>query len=180
MSLSAEKREQVRQRAGLACEYCGVTETNTAGLLTIDHFHPQSRGGSDDLGNLVYCCHACNGFKSDYWPQEAGAPQLWNPRQEPAETHFTEMADGQLITSTERGRFTLNRLRLNRPPLVANCLRRRRSQEERRLLTRLRDITAIVEQLHTQHNALLEENHSLLQEQRRLLEILVNQQEADS
>lgn len=179
MSLSAERREQVRQRAERACEYCGVTETNTAGMLTVDHFHPQARGGSDDLDNLVYCCHACNGFKSDYWPQEPDASVLWNPRQEPADAHFVETADGRLAAVTECGRFTLARLRLNRPPLIANRQQRRQSREEHRLLTRLRDIATILEQLQAQCGALLEENHSLLQEQRRLLRLLTNQQNAD-
>ena len=32
---------QVCQRAGGACEYCGVTETDSGGPLTVDHFHPQ-------------------------------------------------------------------------------------------------------------------------------------------
>lgn len=178
MSLPAEQREQVRQRAERACEYCGVSETDAAGMLTVDHFHPQARGGSDDLGNLVYCCHACNGFKSDYWPQEPDAPLLWNPRRKPVGTHFVETTDGRLAAVTECGRFTLKRLRLNRLPLVENRQRRIQRQEEQRLLTRLRDITTILEQLQAQHNALLEENRSLLQEQGRLLRLLINQQKA--
>ena len=60
MSLPEAKREQVRQRAGLACEYCGVTETDTGGLLTIDHFQPTTQGGDDTLDNLLYCCPRCN------------------------------------------------------------------------------------------------------------------------
>ncbi|HZP82505.1 MAG TPA: hypothetical protein VFB21_12765 [Chthonomonadaceae bacterium] len=38
MTITALLREQVRQRANFACEYCGVTETDTASLLTIDHY----------------------------------------------------------------------------------------------------------------------------------------------
>jgi len=132
VSISAELREQVRQRANLACEYCGVTETDTAGQLTIDHFHPQAWGGRDTL----------------------------------------------LYAVTVTGRFTLQRLRLNRPPLVAHRLRRRQSAEEQRLLTRLRDVTALLEQLYAQHAALLEENRALLQEQRRVLQLLRDQQKS--
>jgi hypothetical protein len=47
MSLSAELREQLRERAGFACEFCGVSETDVGGLLTADHFRPRSKGGSD-------------------------------------------------------------------------------------------------------------------------------------
>lgn len=56
MTITDQMREQVRQRANFACEYCGVTETDTGGQLTIDHFHPRSKGGDDDLDNLLYCC----------------------------------------------------------------------------------------------------------------------------
>jgi len=31
MSIPEAVREQVRQRAGFACEYCGATETDAAG-----------------------------------------------------------------------------------------------------------------------------------------------------
>jgi hypothetical protein len=41
--------EQVRLRAKFACEYCGVTEADTGGELTIDHFQPDIRGGSADI-----------------------------------------------------------------------------------------------------------------------------------
>ncbi len=178
MSLSAEKREQVRQRAGRACEYCGVTETNTAGLLTVDHFHPQARGGSDDIDNLVYCCHACNGFKSDYWPQGPDDPVLWNPRREAADVHLLELVDGRLLAITDVGVFTLGRLRLNRPALIAHRWQRRENDEQQRLMTRLGNVVVLLEQLSGQHNALLEESRALLQQQRRLLHLLLNQQES--
>jgi len=53
MSVSPEIRGQVRQRARCACEFCGISETDVGSLLTIDHFQPQSKGGSDDLDNLI-------------------------------------------------------------------------------------------------------------------------------
>lgn len=175
MSILKELREQVRQRAGFRCEYCGVTETDTGGMLTVDHFQPSAKNGSDKADNLIYCCHRCNEYKSDYWPQALGALDLWNPRREAAEAHFAENEDGSLIDLTETGRFTLARLRLNRPPLTANRLRRRQKQTEERLLTRLRDVTNILAQLQTQHKTLVEENHALLLEQRRLLGLLLGQ-----
>jgi len=65
MSIPEAVRERVRQRAGFACEYCGVTETDTAGQLTLDHFHPRARGGGDAPDNLIYCCHRCNEYKTN-------------------------------------------------------------------------------------------------------------------
>ncbi len=38
MTITADIRQQVRQRAGCACEFCGVTEESAASELTIDHW----------------------------------------------------------------------------------------------------------------------------------------------
>lgn len=64
MTISAAIREEVRRRAQQACEFCGVTETDTGGLLTVDHFQPTAKGGTDALGNLFYCCVRCNQYKA--------------------------------------------------------------------------------------------------------------------
>ena len=82
MSVSRETREKVRIRANFACEYCGVTETDSGSELTIDHFHPPSKGGDDGLDNLIYCCPRCNLYKSDYFPENPKDEPLWNPRLE--------------------------------------------------------------------------------------------------
>jgi 5-methylcytosine-specific restriction endonuclease McrA len=42
-------RDQVRQRAVYACEYCGVTEHHVGAQLTIDHYHPQVYGGANSI-----------------------------------------------------------------------------------------------------------------------------------
>lgn len=178
MSIPLERREQVRQRAGLACEYCGVTETDTSGELTVDHIQPQSQGGSDDIENLAYCCSRCNGYKLDYWPQGANAPYLWNPRQDTAEKHFLELADSHLYAVSAEGALTLNRLRLNRPALIANRLRRRERSEEQQLSVRLRDLLRLSEQLQSQQEVLIIQSHSLLQEQQRLINLLLSQQQS--
>ena len=73
MSISTDVRWAVRQRAHFACEFCGVTETDTGGELTIDHFQPHTKGGTDAPENLLYCCHRCNQYKADYWPIQVGA-----------------------------------------------------------------------------------------------------------
>ena len=108
-------REEVRRRANYACEFCGVREKDCGGELTIDHFQPKSKNGSDTLENLLYCCIRCNQYKQDYWPANPREPSLWNPRQEPASQHFLQLDDGTLYPLTPTGSFTLKRLRLNRP-----------------------------------------------------------------
>ena len=60
MSISTEIREFVRQRANFACEFCGVSEIDAGGQLTIDHFQPGSKGGGDEIENLIYSCSRCN------------------------------------------------------------------------------------------------------------------------
>jgi 5-methylcytosine-specific restriction endonuclease McrA len=103
MMVSREDIELVRARAGLACEYCGVTETDCGGPLTIDHHCPQSHGGADHPNNLVYCCWLCNLYKSAYWPSGPKEPVLWNPRAEPRECHLLLLADGRLHARTPTG-----------------------------------------------------------------------------
>jgi hypothetical protein len=174
MSLPEAIREQVRQRAGWACEFCGVTETDVGGRLTIDHFQPTTQGGADSLDNLLYSCVRCNQYKADYWPASPAEPPLWNPRQTPASAHFIELDDGTLHPLTAVGAFTLRRLRLNRPPLVSHRLRQRLQAEEARLLARYRDLAQVLEHLHRQQAALLEEQRQLLDEERALLRRLLN------
>jgi hypothetical protein len=176
MTVTPALREQVRQRAHFTCEFCGVSETDAGSELTVDHFQPTARGGDDSLENLLYCCIRCNQYKLDYWPTRPEDPQLWNPRREPAERHFLELDDGTLHPLTKVGAFTLRRLRLNRPPLVAHRLRRQQAVEEIRLLTRYRDLVRLVEELLAQQTALMEEQRALLKEQRELLQLLLGKQ----
>ncbi len=173
MSITKEIRESVRQRAACACEFCGVSETDTGGELTLDHYQPQTKGGTDDLENLLYCCNRCNLYKHDYFPASPTEPMLWNPRTEPASAHFLELEDGSLSPLTHMGAFTLQRLRLNRPPLVAHRLFKRKNKEEAHLLNRYRELLVLLEQVNSQLGAVTEEQHSLLEEQQRLLRLLL-------
>jgi hypothetical protein len=173
MTLATELVDQVRRRANFACEYCGVTETESAGALTVDHYHPKVHGGSDDLANLLYCCYRCNLHKAGYWPKQPTDPALWNPRRDPATTHFVTVADGVLQSLTPTGAFTLARLHLNRPPLVAHRLRRRRNAEYQRLLQRYREQLVAEDRLYEQLISALEERRGFLAEQRVLLDLLL-------
>lgn len=175
MSITPALRLLVRQRAHFACEYCGVTEIDSAGELTVDHHQPPRRGGSDDdPENLLYCCPRCNQYKSDYWPSTRADRPLWNPRTEAREQHLVALADGTLYPITPIGAFTIQRLRLNRPPLVAYRLRAYHGAEERRLLETLRELVSLQERLQQQHAALLREQRILLEQQRALLAILLS------
>jgi hypothetical protein len=60
-SLWAAIRAVVFARDGYECQYCGANGVP----LEPDHVHPLSRGGSNDLGNLVTACVPCNRSKSN-------------------------------------------------------------------------------------------------------------------
>ena len=145
--------------------------------MTVDHFHPQAKGGTNALDNLLYCCVRCNQYKADYWPTQLADPILWHPRRDPFATHLLRLADGRLYPLTTTGVFTVQRLRLNRPPLVAYRLQRQSHTEERRLLARYRELVTVLERLHEQQVVLLEEQQALLEVQRALLQLLLRQSE---
>ena len=61
--LSNKLRFEVFKRDGFKCQYCGAAAPDVK--LHIDHVNPVSRGGSDNIKNLVTSCESCNLGKSD-------------------------------------------------------------------------------------------------------------------
>ena len=129
MVSAQQDRETVRRAYDYRCGYCGVREKDAGSELEIDHFRPCSAGGSDELENLVYCCTTCNRLKGDLWPGSESRPfrRLLHPKQDDLTEHLREEADGRVTALSETGAFHLERLRLNRPPLIA--LRRGRLEK---------------------------------------------------
>jgi hypothetical protein len=116
--LRREDKLRLRQRYAFRCGYCGISEAEVGSELTVDHFHPRSKGGSDLPENHVYCCHYCNESKNDYW-QPDSEERILHPEQEDHSLHIHLGNDGRLIGNTPTGVFHISRLRLNRPALVA-------------------------------------------------------------
>ena len=56
------KRLAIYHRDNLACVYCGATMEEGA-RLTLDHVVPCLLGGTNEAGNLVTACLACNSAK---------------------------------------------------------------------------------------------------------------------
>jgi len=56
-------RFDVLKRDSFKCQYCGATAPDV--LLHIDHITPVSKGGTNDITNLITSCAACNLGKSD-------------------------------------------------------------------------------------------------------------------
>lgn len=58
MSIKKTIRFEVFKRDGFQCIYCG--QTPPAVVLEVDHVEPKSKGGTDDINNLVTACFDCN------------------------------------------------------------------------------------------------------------------------
>ena len=143
-------------------------------MLTIDHFRPRTKAGSDASENLIYACITCNQYKQDYWPRTETAPILWTPRQESASQHFVEQEDGQLTALTPIGIFTIKRLRLNRSQLIAARQRRQQQLQIERLLQHYQELTILQAEINSQLTNLAMEQQVLLKEQRKWLRMLLS------
>jgi len=170
-------RDQIRQRAAFACEYCGVTETDTGGLLTIDHFQPRSKGGSDDSENLIYCCNRCNSFKYNYYPTTNKDPSIWNPRQSLKNIHFFELTNGHLKALTPVGKTGVDLLRFNRPALIKYRLQKKARIEEIQLLKHYQQLTSLLQQTNRELAILANNQQELLVQQQQVLKLLLDEED---
>ena len=120
------KHEQVRRRYSSRCGYCGVSETDTGGQLTVDHYRPVSKGGGEDDDNLVYACFKCNLYKGDFHPNADDLHKgrhLLHPLLDDPTAHIQPIDEsGRIEPLTDTGRFHIELLQLNRPALVRHRL----------------------------------------------------------
>lgn len=63
MALSKKIRFEVFKRDGFKCSYYG--KSPPAVVLEVDHIDPKSKGGSDDINNLLSACFDCNRGKKN-------------------------------------------------------------------------------------------------------------------
>jgi hypothetical protein len=164
------RRTAVRAAYNGRCGYCTVHESEAGTELEIDHFQPRSSYGSDDPDNLVYCCTTCNRLKGDFWPPTDPLTitrRLLHPKHDDLTEHLREEQDGRIVALTATGAFHLDRLRLNRPPLLA--LRRAR-RDAAQLRQALADAKAEQAQLREQMATLESALQDVLAQIARLLE----------
>lgn len=62
VSIPKSVRFEVFKRDKFTCQYCGESAPNV--VLEVDHIIPVSKGGSNDIMNLVTSCKDCNRGKS--------------------------------------------------------------------------------------------------------------------
>lgn len=58
MAISKKIRFEVFKRDEFRCGYCGSTPPQV--VLEVDHIDPKSKGGKDDINNLLTACFPCN------------------------------------------------------------------------------------------------------------------------
>ena len=63
MSITKKIRFEVFKRDDFKCGYCG--KSPPAVKLEADHIEPISKGGTDDINNLITACFDCNRGKSN-------------------------------------------------------------------------------------------------------------------
>jgi HNH endonuclease len=151
-----EKREIVRQNFKFSCGYCGVHENEVGNELELDHFQPRTAGGSDEFENLVYCCTACNRIKGEFWTT-LSIKRLLHPVRDLIADHLLEELDGRLVALSETGAFHLQRLRLNRPPLIAQRQARTERTNLRIEVDELRTAQAKLQELLAARDAQIKE-----------------------
>jgi len=115
-----EIRQQVYNRANGCCEYCQTCEVNTGQTMQVDHIHP---GSGDGLDNLALSCWNCNNHKRQATdtldPETNTTVSLFHPRKQKWSDHF-EWIDNfiRIRGRTATGRATIIRLKMNRPAIV--------------------------------------------------------------
>lgn len=57
-AISKKLRFDVFKRDGFICQYCGSVPPKV--ILHVDHIHPVSKGGNNEIDNLVTSCSVCN------------------------------------------------------------------------------------------------------------------------
>ena len=61
--ISKSTRFEVFKRDSFTCQYCGKSATDV--VLEVDHINPVSKGGDNDISNLITACFDCNRGKRD-------------------------------------------------------------------------------------------------------------------
>lgn len=74
MAVSRRLRYEILRRDDYSCRYCGGRAPDVQ--LTVDHVIPVTLGGSDEPGNLVAACTACNAGKSSVNPDQPLVEQV--------------------------------------------------------------------------------------------------------
>jgi hypothetical protein len=115
-------RRAVIRRAAERCEYCGLAQEGQEAAFHIDHIVPLNDNGETTLSNLALACVSCSLRKGaathESDPLTGNATPLFHPRKDLWSDHF-RWNDVEVVALTAKGRATIERLKLNRPLIIA-------------------------------------------------------------
>lgn len=115
-------REALRHDFLYSCAYCSTMECEAAAFgFEIDHYYPQEHFPEmvTDYSNLMWSCKPCNGYKSDYFPDDVARDRgsvIIRPDHEDPHEHF-EYKGVRIESKTHTGEFNIRLLMLNRQAL---------------------------------------------------------------
>lgn len=116
-------RQEVIDRAGERCEYCGIPQACTSLPHELDHIRSLKLHGKTSSQNLCLACAQCNAHKGPLAAgYEAGSEnlvRLFNPRDDEWDSHF-EWSGATLSGKTDVGRVTIDVLNINDSRRVAH------------------------------------------------------------
>ncbi len=113
----SEIKERLNEIYKGKCAYCEWKPQ----IVEIDQFVPKSVAPllAFDWENLLLVCPVCNQNKRNHFPiAHNNEPLLLNPEKDQPEEHLSFFANGEMFGITEKGRVTIEILKLNRIPLV--------------------------------------------------------------
>ena len=116
-------RDQLRQDFNCRCGYCDDRDAPRTERFEIDHFVPQKVDSSLETvySNLVYACRSCNNSKSAKWPtnnplEPNNGREGWiDPCDSSYANQFERGKYGEIIATTELGKWMYNELKLWKP-----------------------------------------------------------------
>lgn len=116
-------RKIVSERADYCCEYCQCMATYIPVSFVMEHIIPKIKGGTDELDNLAFSCHHCNGAKYSKTKSLDSITNkmvsLFHPRVDDWKEHFEWSNDFlKIIGITATGRATVETLGLNREKVI--------------------------------------------------------------
>ena len=114
---TAATRRFVRLRAKSRCEYCLMYEDDEPFFaFHLEHIIAKKHGGTDDLENLAWRCHACNEAKgpnlASVDPVTGNIVRLFHPRTQQWTRHFA-WTGASIVGRTQVGRATVHALDMN-------------------------------------------------------------------
>ena len=82
-------RFEVFKRDKFTCQYCGASAPDV--ILQIDHIKPVSKGGTNDIMNLVTSCRDCNSGKSNRELSDDSAIKIQKQRLDDMQEHREQL-----------------------------------------------------------------------------------------